>query len=496
MRKKLLALLMCATMVLGTGVTAFADTAADAKKIGGENADNFMAEYWKGDSEIVKTVYNAKTKGTVEYGYRNDAKGDLGKYTAVVVYKKDGVYYEATQVAKSYNAFEVDSANKDEVIVNATNDTFAEQKASLEKVYGETAVKTMYKTDTDGKDKFYNDDKGTLLEVLTATSPIYSKAADGTFSLVTTLSGGAVATADQAIQDTAQAVTQAIDVNKAAVGNVAVTVYEAKGGSVLYLANVTTAGDASGNGAATVVAPTSYVAGTKMYVQYGTNNNLVKGSTKLLKATDADHGTIYTSIKAAGEGWEQEALMAALDEKQITKDAVAVQVKAYYQLGYATEELAGLESKDTAKALPLYDSTKITCGEYTFDSDLITRTGFKDAAAVNVFKITPVAIKFVESYGKAVKALEPVATVAVDKTIVFDNTANWTDGFFVFDKGELVAEPETNANDGVSDTTATTTPAADNTASPKTGDVAPIAALAVVMMGAFGAMVVASKKRA
>ena len=33
-------------------------------------------------------------------------------------------------------------------------------------------------------------------------------------------------------------------------------------------------------------------------------------------------------------------------------------------------------------------------------------------------------------------------------------------------------------------------------ASPKTGDVAPIAALAVVMMGAFGAMVVASKKRA
>ena len=33
-------------------------------------------------------------------------------------------------------------------------------------------------------------------------------------------------------------------------------------------------------------------------------------------------------------------------------------------------------------------------------------------------------------------------------------------------------------------------------ASPKTGDVAPIAALAVVMMGAFGAMVVASMKRA
>ena len=36
----------------------------------------------------------------------------------------------------------------------------------------------------------------------------------------------------------------------------------------------------------------------------------------------------------------------------------------------------------------------------------------------------------------------------------------------------------------------------DGTTSTKTGDVAPIAALAVVLMGAFGAMVVASKKRA
>ena len=67
---------------------------------------------------------------------------------------------------------------------------------------------------------------------------------------------------------------------------------------------------------------------------------------------------------------------------------------------------------------------------------------------------------------------------------------SFVDGVFVFDKGELAAEPEADKNDGVSDKTT------DNTASPKTGDVAPIAALAVVMMGAFGAMVVASKKRA
>ena len=48
-----------------------------------------------------------------------------------------------------------------------------------------------------------------------------------------------------------------------------------------------------------------------------------------------------------------------------------------------------------------------------------------------------------------------------------------------------------NAGQADSDTAATTGDKA-----PKTGDVAPIAALAVVMMGAFGAMVVASKKRA
>ena len=104
-----------------------------------------------------------------------------------------------------------------------------------------------------------------------------------------------------------------------------------------------------------------------------------------------------------------------------------------------------------------------------------------------------VKVKFDQNLGAVVKDFVKVATVAVDKTITFDNNATFVDGVFVFDKGELAAEPEADKNDGVSDTTAPTT---DNTTSPKTGDVAPIAALAVVMMGAFGAMVVASKKRA
>ena len=70
----------------------------------------------------------------------------------------------------------------------------------------------------------------------------------------------------------------------------------------------------------------------------------------------------------------------------------------------------------------------------------------------------------------------------------FDVTFNIVDGHSVviFDVDADAAKD----NAGQADADKTTD------ASPKTGDVAPIAALAVVMMGAFGAMVVASKKRA
>ena len=104
------------------------------------------------------------------------------------------------------------------------------------------------------------------------------------------------------------------------------------------------------------------------------------------------------------------------------------------------------------------------------------------------------SLQFVQDLGLFVVPFTSVATVAVDDTITFENGATFADGIFVFEKDELAAEPETDANDGVSDKDATST--TDTAASPKTGDVAPIAALAVVMMGAFGAMVVASKKRA
>ena len=84
MRKKLLALLMCATMVLGTGVTAMASTADDAKKIyvnkSGNNANLFMDEFYKGNETIVRKVYNPNAGDFVEYGYLNDANPAAGDY--------------------------------------------------------------------------------------------------------------------------------------------------------------------------------------------------------------------------------------------------------------------------------------------------------------------------------------------------------------------------------------------------------------------------------
>ena len=91
-------------------------------------------------------------------------------------------------------------------------------------------------------------------------------------------------------------------------------------------------------------------------------------------------------------------------------------------------------------------------------------------------------------------SIYPISTVATDVAIsdtkfTFDVTFTGDSDVIIFDQAG-----DASNNDGVADTT--TAAAANNSASPKTGDVAPIAALAVVMMGACGAMVVASKKRA
>lgn len=409
MRKKLLALVMCATMVLGTAVTTMAATTeSDAKKVYGDNYAKFAAEYYPADSVIKADAYNGK-KGTVEYGYlANTAPGLADQYTPVVIYKAGdtingttkGEYYAATAVKGKFDAIE--------------------------------------------------------------------------------LTGESVADAAKRVVNAA-----ALTVD----GNYAVTVKDDNGNSKQVVTVAVTAGVAG------AVNPTEgFVTNTDNYVKYPVaGTTLLKGSKSILKSTDENaYGVLYANISAGNAlADDLDAVISAIDSKVFTKDAVAVKITAYLQGTVATYDL-GLENQNiyNGNAKLLYNVDKLQKGTYTFDSDLISRTAFKDAKAVNVFQPTLAKTKFDTEYGTLVKDFVKVATVEVGKTITFDNDATFVDGVFVFDKGELAAEDK---NDGVSDTTK---PAADNTASPKTGDVAPIAALAVVMMGAFGAMVVASKKRA
>lgn len=417
MRKKLLALVMCATMVLGTAVTASAATSdKDAAKVYGENYEKFEAEYYPEDSIIKADAYNGK-KGTVEYGYLNADNGLAEQYKPVVVYKagaeindtKKGVYYPATAVDGKFSVTEQSTGE--------TVSAAAVRRINTAITNGSVTAAGVYAVEV--KDDNENS-KQTVTVKVTGTAPAL------------TASYG--------------------------------------------------------------VATEGMVTNTDKYVKAPSAGTLVKGSKSILKSTDENaYGTLYANISAGDDLKDDlDAVISAIDSKVFSKDAVAVKVTAYVQGTVATYDL-GLENKNVygGNAKLLYNVDKLQAGTYTFDSDLISRTAFKDAAAVNVFQPTLAKTKFDTEFGALVKDFVKVATVEVGKTITFDNDATFVDGVFVFDKGELAAEPEADKNDGVSDTATT-----DNTTSPKTGDVAPIAALAVVMMGAFGAMVVASKKRA
>ena len=480
MRKKLLALLMCATMVLSTGVTAMAATSvSEAEKIGGDNAANFIAEYWEADKAITSVTSNG-SNGSVTYGYSTVGKaGDVyGTYRPVVVYKNSKSatgYTAATQLAGVYNKQTVYELKADPT----AGVKFWDVAPSVKEAY--TALKDK-KVDPKSKVVITADTK-------IETGKTYYDA-DGNVILVADASGVAGRNTSIIAADYAR------DIYDAAAGKYAVYLQTIGGSKDLYLV------DLFANLDATVV-KTAAVEGTKKYVATPADDDadklVVAKKNGIIKSTDENSfGTIWSTVSAAGKGFtDVYNIQAAIDNKTFTKDAVAVKVSAYVQAPIATDNRLALEESDSdlkGLAKTLFDSTRIQGGQFTFDSDLISRTAFKDAAAVDVFTLS-LGRTLDENYG-LVRPFDKLATVAVDKTIVFDKSMSYGDGVFVFDKGEIAEEPATDANDGVSDTTATTTPATDNAASPKTGDVAPIAALAVVMMGAFGAMVVASKKRA
>lgn len=397
MRKKLLALLMCATMVLGTSVTALADTTQDTvKKITDKNAKSFISK------EVAANGVNGTVKDSVTYTY------------------KDGANTLVNTVDVCY-----DTSNAYAPVPMFTDDNGDTQAATL------------------------------VDQIVTVNDSAYPNMSAQSIALAAYTSG-----------------KEAIKIKFAA------------GGDVTYL--VTASG---------VVGKTSVISGTK-YVK--TKDDTVKkltANSKILGDTSISLGKVWAHVDyatAADINDMQQGLYEGVKAGTISANAFAVAFTTYVQEdnGIKTATIDGITDAEgnAVKAAKIYDNFQnFLGGTFSLDYDLFTNSTLKSAPAVKVYKFTGYTSQYSDLFKKPIAGFIELGTSEIGGKVTFDNL-NSLSGVFLFDEGVAA-----DKNDGVSDTT---TPAADNTASPKTGDVAPIAALAVVMMGAFGAMVVASKKRA
>jgi hypothetical protein len=206
-----------------------------------------------------------------------------------------------------------------------------------------------------------------------------------------------------------------------------------------------------------------------------------------IKASD-DDGTTYAYtisaiVEADGDFDDLRLAVAeALSADALSTSARAVRIKLYqYGVSNGTPFLTEV----------VYPNKTVSIAA---QNDLLSRTGLKAATVDAYFVSTTIATdEDGVQYRKLGSLASSLDTSAAYKTFNLPLAYTVDNGYVViFDKSA-----DESQNDGVASETTTTTAASETAASsPKTGDVAPIAALAVVMMGACGAMVVASKKRA
>ena len=173
----------------------------------------------------------------------------------------------------------------------------------------------------------------------------------------------------------------------------------------------------------------------------------------------------------------------AFHDGLISKDAVAVHLD-FYKLDTAAVPVLSYADQVANQSVMQQVKYCVASREetpVTLTTDWLSRTNLKSASGVSAYILDEFVPSTANTFTR-VGSLVKVADVADGKF-----TADYViSGTYIFD----VAAAADNAGQADADKTT------DSTSSPKTGDVAPIAALAVVMMGAFGAMVVASKKRA
>ena len=413
MRKKLLALLMCATMVLGSSAVAFASPSTD-------DYDNAAKIFKKGE-KVIAEIDSTKNVTSPVYvpGEGGVTYGFLAKDKDNNVPTGDAVRLNSANKPLQYiGDVTIDNTKKANAVVNASV-TATKAVADLATKFGADAnltnAKVAYVVNYNAAD---------------ASNPIYK-----------------------------------------------VTVVTVNGTTK---APITTLATYSSNNGISVEsgalkANVDYITADGYSYDVDTDAVLFKAD---LRAASANGNYVYNFSKASGTADQKLSVAKALEDKVLTKDAAAVALDVYqYGVSNKVPFIKAVKTPESAVTL-------------TISTDELSQTSIKNATSV--YRISDTVATDVEA-GK----YNLVANVASDIDVStpygkFDVTLNFVDNqaILIFDKGA-----EASNNDGVADTT-TAAAAANNSASPKTGDVAPIAALAVVMMGACGAMVVASKKRA
>ena len=411
MRKKLLALVMCATMVLGTAVTAVAaplkEDYDNAKKIFKTGADVIKEMDTNGSKKKVPVTVNVDLEGGVAYGFNTDGeavrlneKGDkalayIGKIAINKTKKTNGV------------------VNASQVAANAIADARGE--------YGNDAFLKGYKA--------------------AYVTNISSVAGEPAYKVAVVTLGGTTAAP-----------------------TTSVAYYSLKNASK-FIAQEENA---------------DFMTEDKY-----SYDETTAGLYKAILQTSSTEGS-YVFVPAASpvptDATEPEKVLLrtvayALEAKTLTKDAIAL-VFDVEQIVKNTDSATKDEHPYVLKAVtsPVADVTLTLENDWFSNTKLFAKNlktfrvsnTWSSDGKYNLLALVESGLDLSVPYGK------------------FDVTFNIVDGHSVviFDVDADAAKD----NAGQADS--------DKTSSPKTGDVAPIAALAVVMMGAFGAMVVASKKRA
>jgi hypothetical protein len=461
MRKKLLALLMCATMVLGSSAVAFA---ADVTPTDVTNAQTIINQY-DGSKGAVEYEYDAKTS-TITFNTTYTKGSDKVLYTyAFVGADKNNTYNSATSYVRTSedgkSAYTLTNGNA--IKITASSDT--RKALVIELDTDKTVSSTSALTNPSVTATALN---GAVLKGLQKDAYYYATAE--------------VKPAGTVLDDGQYVVTtEEADLNNGDVISLSDGSALACAGTVVTLTSFTPSNTGSIIGGTETSNVNDYGLDESGYISKKDTTT----TDKLLKYSSAIADGYWVNISKAKN--KQYDIAQALANGEISKNAVAVKIDFYKLASDDDKSVAGGTEKGFKK-LTIADFNDKNDIEVTFKTDWLSRSNAKNANTVYLLNDTESNkyANYFYNFGKVLKVSDLADEAFTTKYVV--------SGTYIFDYNE-----DASQNDGVSDTdtTATTTAASQTAAtSPKTGDVAPIAALAVVMMGACGAMVVASKKRA